>query len=269
MSKNSNPTNDPMSRSATMAPQRVMRVIDALAASRDGLTLTQIWAQTQLPKTSLLSILRSLAEGGYTISEGRFHRLGPQTYRIARAIARTDQFPGNVHALLEKLQKDCGETVMIGVPTEDWAKLVYVDVIESTSSLRFSINIGAERPMYSTTVGKILLAFASGDQAASYLSRTDLVAVTSHTVTDREVLVREFEEARRHGYIFSSGSVEGATGIAAPVFDAAGKLAGALAAAGPSERLRSHREEFIHGVVQCAGLMSTRLGYTGPYPKPV
>ena len=251
-----------------MAPQRVMCIIGALTEYRDGLTLTQLWERTQLPKTSLLSILRSLADGGYIISEDRKHRLGPETYRMAAAIGRTDRFPGNVHALLEKLQKDCGETVMIGVAREDWTKLVYVDVIESTSSLRFSINVGAERPMYSTTVGKILLAYASDDETASYLSQTELVAVTPGTITDRKVLLAEFEAARRVGYIFSSGSVEGATGIAAPIFGASGKLAGAVAAAGPSERLRGHREEFIRLVIQCCGLMSTRLGYTGPYPRP-
>lgn len=249
-----------------MAPQRVMRIIDTLSESRDGLTLTQIWERTTLPKTSLLSILRSLADGGYIISEGRKHRLGPETYRIAAAIGRTDRFPGNVHALLEKLQEDCGETVMIGVPAEGWMQLVYVDVIESTSSLRFSINIGAIRPLYSTTVGKILLAYASKERTDAYFEQTELIAVNPCTITDRATLMAEFESARRQGFIFSSGSVKGATGIAVPIFGASGKLVGAVAAAGPSERLDSHREHFIRLAIQCGCQMSAQLGYTGPYP---
>ena len=249
-----------------MAPQRVMRIVDALSVSRDGMTLTQLWARTQLPKTSLLSILRSLADGGYIISEGRKHRLGPETYRIAAAIGRTDRFPGNLQVLLEQLQKDCGETVMIGVPAEDGTQLVYVDVIESTSSLRFSINIGAVRPMYSTTVGKILLAYASPESRKEYFRQTELIAVNSCTVTDRDTLLAELATAHKAGYIFSGGSVEGATGIAAPVFGPEGKLAGAVAAAGPSDRLNNHRDEFISLIVQCGERMSTQLGYTGPYP---
>ncbi|RYF35185.1 MAG: IclR family transcriptional regulator, partial [Comamonadaceae bacterium] len=144
----------------TMAPQRVMRIIEALSDSREGLTLTQLCARTQLPKTSLFSLLRSLADGGYVISEGKNHRLGPETYRIAAVISRTDRFPGNVRPLLEELQKASGETVMLGVPAEDWHDLIYVDVIESTSWLRFSANVGAHRPLYSTSVGKVMLAYA-------------------------------------------------------------------------------------------------------------
>ena len=119
MSQDSRTQSDSPHTAATMAPQRVMCIIGALTEYRDGLTLTQLWERTQLPKTSLLSILRSLADGGYIISEDRKHRLGPETYRMAAAIGRTDRFPGNVHALLEKLQKDCGETVMIGVAREE------------------------------------------------------------------------------------------------------------------------------------------------------
>ncbi|RYX90306.1 MAG: IclR family transcriptional regulator [Comamonadaceae bacterium] len=247
----------------TMAPQRVMRIIEALSESREGLTLTQLCARTSLPKTSLFSLLRSLAEGSYVISEGKSHRLGPETYRIAAVIYKTDRFPGNVRPMLEELQKACGETVMLGVPTEDWMSLIYADVIESTSWLRFSANVGAHRPLYSTSVGKVILAYTDEKLRQRYLKNTDLVPKTAYTKVTRQALIRELDDIRANGYVISRGSVEGATGMAAPVFNAEGQLVAAVATAGPSERFERQRAHLLASVRDCAAKMSSKLGYNG------
>ena len=168
--------------------------------------------------------------------------------------------------LLEHLQQECGETVMIAVPTEDWMSLVYVDVIESNSSLRFSIKVGAYRPLYSTTVGKIMLAYASAEQRERYFEHTELIAFNANTVTDIKVLLKELNQARNKGFIFSNGSVEGAMGLAAPLFDARGQLRAAVGAAGPTERFKSQGKNLTQLISKCGEAMSRRLGYTGPYP---
>lgn len=245
----------------TMAPQRVMRIIEALAESREGLTLTQLCAQTQLPKTSLFSLLRSLAEGSYVISEGKNHRLGPETYRIAAMIYKADRFPGNVHLMLEDLQKASGETVMLGMPADDWMSLVYVDVVESSSWLRFSANIGAHRPLYSTSIGKVLLAYADETVRDHYLDNTELVRLTAHTAVTRKALLKELADIRHNGHIISRGSVESATGISAPVFDGNGRLLAAVATAGPSERFERQKDHLLKLVCDCAARMSAKLGY--------
>ncbi len=245
----------------TMAPQRVMRIIEALSESREGLTLTQLCAKTQLPKTSLFSLLRSLADGNYVISEGKSHRLGPDTYRIAAAIYKADRFPGNVRPLLEALQKASGETVMLGVPAEDWMALVYIDVIESTSWLRFSANVGAHRPLYSTSVGKVLLAYADEDVRDHYLDNTPLLPHTAYTVVTRKALLKELATIRKNGSVVSRGSVEGATGIAAPVLNGEGRLVAAVATAGLTERFERQREHLLGLVCGCADAMSAKLGH--------
>ncbi len=253
------------SKASTMAPQRVMRILEALAAHREGLTLTQLAVQTELPKTSLFSLLHSLSEAGYVVNQDKTHRLGPEAFRIAALIHRIDSFPGNVHDLLEQFQQDSGETVMIGTPTEDWMNLVYVDVVESNSSLRFSIKVGAYRPLYSTTVGKILLAYATPEQQARYFEHTELIAINSNTTTDAAALKRELEQARMQGYIFSSGSVEGATGLAAPILNTQGKVIAALGTAGPSERFKNQQKKLIELVTNCAETMSRKIGYGGKW----
>jgi DNA-binding IclR family transcriptional regulator len=251
----------------TRAPQRVMQVIAALARSRDGLSLTQISAQLGVPKTSLFSLLRSLESGGYVISENGHHRLGQETYTIAAMIQKTDAFPGNVRPIFMELHKACEETVMLGVPADDWSHLVYVDVIEASSWLRYSANVGAHRPLYSTSMGLTLLAFATREQQARYLETAQLAPITAHTITSKKGLMQAFREIRARGYVSSSGSIEGATGVSAAVFDSSGGLHAAVSMAGPTARYERDAERFAVLVMTCGEKMSRALGYAGDYPR--
>ncbi len=249
------------------APVRVMQVISALAGQRDGLSLAQLSEALQLPKTSLFSLLRALEAGGYVMSENGHHRLGPETYSLAAAIQKTDGFPGNVRPWLSELHKACNETVLVGVPSNDWTQLIYVDVIEASSWLRYSANVGARRPLYSTSLGLTMLAFASPERQQHYMASTPLNAVTHHTITSRTALQQALRQIRAEGCACSSGSIEGATGVSAPVFDSSGELQAAVGMAGPTARYERNAEHFEALVVRCGEQMSRALGFTGDYPS--
>lgn len=244
-----------------------MQVIGALAEHRDGLSLAQLSDALQLPKTSLFSLLRSLEAGGYVISENGHHRLGQETFALASTIQRTDSFPGNVRPWLAQLHKACEETVLVGVPADDWRHLVYVDVIEASSWLRYSANVGAHRPLYSTSLGLTMLAFAPPERQRAYLGATSLQAVTAHTLTTRKALVQVFKQIRADGHAISSGSIEGATGVSAPVFGSNGALQAAVGLAGLTVRVERQQQSFADLVRACGENMSRTLGYTGDYPQ--
>ncbi len=249
------------------APLRVMQVITALARHRDGLSLAQLSDALQLPKTSLFSLLRSLESGGYVISENGHHRLGQETFGLAATIQRSDSFPGNVRPWLTHLHKACEETVLVGVPADDWSHLVYVDVIETSSWLRYSANVGAHRPLYSTSLGLTMLAFAPAERQRAYLGAAQLQAVTAHTLTTRKALSQAFKQIRADGYATSSGSIEGATGVSAPVFGSTGALQAAVGLAGLTVRIERQQQRYADLVRQCGQQMSRTLGYTGDYPQ--
>jgi len=61
-------------------------------------------------------------------------------------------------------------------------------VIEASSWLRYSANVGAHRPLYSTSLGLTMLAFSSTDRQRRYMEATPLTAVTHHTITSRTAL---------------------------------------------------------------------------------
>jgi len=249
------------------APLRVMQVLALLAAARDGLSLAQLSDRLQLPKTSLFSLLRSLEAGGYVTSENGHHRLGEEAFNLAAAISHQEGLRGRLRAPLQRLQELTGETVMLATPAPDWTHLVFADVIEAESSLRFTARVGAQRPLYSTSVGLALLAFAPPGDQKRYAEETELVRRTPDTVTSAAALSRTLQRIRRDGHVVYSGSVEGATGIAAPVFGPQGRVAASVSVAGPASRIADRSTRIVTHVIDAGRAMSLLLGYAGPYPR--
>ncbi len=153
------------------------------------------------------------------------------------------------------------------MPADDWSHLVYVDVIEASSWLRYSANVGAHRPLYSTSMGLTMLAFATPEQQRSYLDTARLSPVTAHTITTKKGLLQAFRQIQAEGFAASSGSIEGAIGLSAPVFGSNGQLQAAVGMAGPTARYERNEASFVALVKQCGEQMSRALGYTGAYPK--
>lgn len=148
----------------------------------------------------------------------------------------------------------------------NWSHLVYVDVIEASSWLRYSANVGAHRPLYSTSLGLTMLAFATPERQRHYLNTARLEAVTAHTITTPKGLIDTFRQIQAEGCACSAGSVEGATGVAAPIFDGDGAIYAAVGIGGPTSRFERNAERFIDLVRQCGTQMSRALGYEGRYP---
>ncbi|WP_186332137.1 IclR family transcriptional regulator [Bordetella genomosp. 13] len=244
-----------------------MQIVNELAISADGLSLVQLSERLQLPKTSLFSLLRSLEAGGYVESANGHHRLGPASYEMAAIIQERNGFPANVRSLLEQLHGASEETVMLAVPQRDGAELVYVAVIESDSWLRFRASVGARRPLHAASTGLVMLAFSTPAQQQAYAARAAMEPVTANSLTSRKALLDELKKTRAQGYVMRvSGSVEGATGLGAPVFGRDGALVAAVGLAGLTVRLERNAERLLSLILQAGEQMSRKLGYGGDYP---
>src|SRR4051812_44154372 len=138
---------------------RVMDILHALAAEPDGVTLAKLSEQLRLPKTSVFSLVRALEGGGYVKSNGGRYTLGDQARRLGASLGQARSLPKSVRPVLEWLAGETGETILLGVLSEDGDEISYVDVIESDKPLRFAVRIGNRRPLYCTAAGKTMLAF--------------------------------------------------------------------------------------------------------------
>lgn len=100
------------------------------------------------------------------------------------------------------------------------------------------------------------------DRALSH----ELPQLTDSTVTNRDELRKLIKQTAADGYAITVGErVDSASGLAAPVFDAAADLVGAVCVLGPTLRMPDDRcVEWVDVVVEHAERITRALG--GRFP---
>ena len=240
---------------------RLLGLFDVLAKSKDGMTLAELNQALKSPKSSLLNLLRPLVVDGYLAADNGRYRLGPSIFRLAANIMSVWNFSSTMRPYLEELAAQSGESVYLGVLDTVGSVITYVDSIDSTKAVRFSVPVGAARPLYSTAAGRVLLAFGDQEWVDDYLRNTKFMAYTPYTVTSRKALRDELEKIRRTRISISMGETFPESGaIASPIFGADGKLIAAIAIGAPVSRLEPALAELrpIIGDIAARASGSTR-----------
>lgn len=245
------------------AANRVVDILELVAARRDGLALREVSAELDAPKSSLLPLLRALTARGY-LEQARTgeYRLGRKVVDLGNGSSARPELPAVARPALLDLMRRTGETVFLGTIASDRVSVVYVDRVESEQIIRYAAGVGDRRPLPATSTGKAILAFLPDDEREAMLKSLPLVRHTERTVTSITALRASLEEIRRAGVCVSVDElVRGASGLAAPIFDRHGRVVAACSVAGPTDRLRPHLRQFATEVKATARTISTLLGH--------
>ena len=245
------------------AANRVVDILELLAARPDGLVLRDVSAQLEAPKSSLLPLLRALTVRRY-LAQGRAgeYRLGVGAVDLGAAASTPRELIEVARPLMVALMRRTGETVFLGTLCSDRASIVYADRVESDHIIRYAGGVGDRRPLHATSIGKVILAFLPPGERDEILKSLSLSRHTERTVTSLPALRASLEDVRRTGVCVTVEElVVGASGIAAPIFDRHGRVAGACAIGGPTDRVRPKLRTLATEVKATARTLSARLGH--------
>lgn len=178
---------------------RTLDVIERLADSDQHRTLGELSSELSIPKSSLHAILRTMAQRGWVEldSSGTRFGLGLRALRTGTAYVDRDDMVARVQPILDWLSNELGETAHLG--RLDGSDVVYLAKRESPHPIRLYSAIGRRLPAHATGLGKALLA-TWPESAVDRILPPELVALTPHTITDRDVLKQELERSRADGY---------------------------------------------------------------------
>lgn len=253
------------------SPLRVMQALEELAASRDGLTLTRLSEKLQTPKTSLLNLLRSLEAGSYVTQVNGHYQLGANALRLGALIsvrlAPESSISTRLHSLLVEMMEQAEETTLLGVMGDDRRHGVYIDSIEGRGAIRFTSLVGTRRPLFCSAFGKVLLSAQPPEQIDAYLKEMDLVLPNGGRRLHPEEVRGSLAAVRATGISVSYEEiVEGAGGVASPVFDRKGNLVAVMVIAAPITRLKARHDQLASMVHTFGERASRLLGFAGAYP---
>jgi DNA-binding IclR family transcriptional regulator len=190
----------------------VDRALEVLRCFRDDggpFGSAEIARRLDLPTSTAHRLIRALAESGFLEPLGRGYRLGPSVVELGLLSYRQRSLQ-LVEPELDHLQRTTGATADLAIRSGDSVLLV------AGGSLRKDLGIGLRRPLHSTALGKVLLAWGSLDLA----DLPPLRPLTDRTITDPAQLVSEIERVRRAGYALNDGeSAVGIRTVAVPISD--------------------------------------------------
>ncbi|HEX2255732.1 MAG TPA: IclR family transcriptional regulator, partial [Afifellaceae bacterium] len=190
---------------------------------------------------------------------GRY-RLGIALFGLGALVRRRMNLSTEAKPFLLDLRERTNETVLLAIPADGEIMVIYN--LESTQAIRMRSDIGVRQPAWCTAVGRAIFAF-HGEDAVERMLAGPLKARTPKTVTDSGALRAALAEVRRRGYAVEDEESEaGMRCVAAPVRDASGDVAAAVAVAGPVQRLSVDALAAMAApVIETAASISARLGY--------
>lgn len=246
------------------APQsvgRIFRILDFLSTRPEGEPLASIARATEAPKNSIVGLLAGMVEHGYLIRDERAtYRIGPTMFSLAMRIVGGMRLPGLVRPALERLMLESGETALAGALAPDDDVVAYFEKVESSNPVRYTVPLGERRELYPTAMGKLVLAFMDSDKRDAYLRSHTLQQFTASTITSVRALRDELRTIRETGVSHTSDErIIGASAIAAAVLGPRGQFVAGIGIAGPSERMRLHRDQHTKLLIREAKTLSELL----------
>ena len=238
--------------------------IDILASfdSLQAQSAADIVERTGLPRSTVFRALRQLSDDGFVSQEPATSRyvLGPRMLQLG-LIAR-EQLSLNelIAPPLLSLASQTRETITFSVVDLPWRLCAFV--LEAPSDLRSVALAGTRYPLHLGAASTAILAHLPADTAEEVLR--------FHGVPQRDLAKRmaRLTEVCEAGAVVSVGQrVTGATSVAAPILT--GDIVfGAVAIAGPSERMAPRENEFESLVIKVGGELSDRLTQVHPPRQP-
>lgn len=256
-----NPTIPTPPRKILLRPlERGLRVLAFLA--EHSASLSDIARAIDTPKSSLLDVLNTLVALGHVEHDGKLYRVGPQATTLAARLMGNNSLIYAASPTLESLASVTGENVALARFDADQRMLVYTHKIDGTHPIRFNMEVGDQRDLYSSNGGRVILANQSDAWIRAYLRETPLKAYTPNTLTDPTKIWERIREVRSRGADYSIEEMsEGGAGFSAPIYNADGHMISVLVITSVTHRAHRHLDYLLEKTKQAADEVSARLGF--------
>jgi DNA-binding IclR family transcriptional regulator len=252
---------DPMVKSA----ERAVRILEAVARVRGGLTHSDICHTLHIPSGSLTPLLNTLCILGYLVPENssKKYQLGSGVLFLARRYQEELDIVRVGQPLLHILVSQTGEAAAITI--ENGNRSTVVAKVDSPLPVSLSLHLGDSAPLYAGASGRIYLAFRSDDEIRHYLSTVELKPLTTKTPVHPDQIWQGLTAIRAGGLSYSREYIfEGVTAVAAPVRDFSGKVVATFIVSAPTSRMGVEKEKVVEKALrEAAAAFSEKLGFGG------
>ena len=243
--------------------ERALRIMETLAKSQDGMTITEISSKIDLHKSTIYRLLGTLIKMGY-VSQNKTSSAYDITLKLFELgydkVQKADVL-SVAKPYIKELMTISKETIHLVL--REKSEIIYIDKVESKNTIRMYSSIGRRSPVYCTSVGKAMLAYMEEKEIREIWEMSDIKKLTEYTITNYDRMLTELEQVRTQGYAVDEQENElGIRCIGAPIFDHNQEVVAAISISGPALRVTKERvKELGEAVKQYSLHISRELGY--------
>lgn len=227
------------------------------------LGVTQVARELDTSKAVIHRVLQSMVGRGLLTQDpaSRAYRLGPAAVAIGARALRDCDLRAVAEPILSALRDATDETTTLS--QRNGHDRAYIAQFPSPQEIKMLVEIGRTFPLHAGSSSKVILAHLA-DSEQDDVVKGVLERLTPQTVIDPAEIAYELQHIREHGYAVSRGERQpGAGAVAAPVFDYAGDVIGAISVCGPSQRFDELTvARLIPQVTTAAAAISEGMGWS-------
>lgn len=242
---------------------RALALLDILGENGGECSLGEIAHISKLPPSTVHRLLGSLQQRGFVVQNKitSNYTLGENLILLGRKAEKQRDVRNLARPCLEELARETSETV--NLTTLVGNSVVQLDHIDSPNMLKVTWDSEQHFPVHASASGKVFMAHLPNLELEKIFKSINPQPFTKRTIVDAKKSRVELELIRKRGYAIDDAErEEGVRCIAAPIFNARGRVVAAVSVSGPSLRLSLAKlESLANPVMHTASAISTSLGY--------
>jgi IclR family acetate operon transcriptional repressor len=248
-------------RASVPALERALTLLECLAQSRSGYSVSELSRRLSMPKSSVHVLLRTFEQRGYLHKQARGgrYRFGWKMVTLLRLAVDGVAISDEARPVLAGLCRSTGLTAHMGLL--EGGEIVIVERIEADTPNRVASWVGRRLQLSSTAVGKALIAHLPEEDVDAQLGRAPLTRVDERTHSTLPQLRRELQGIRESGYALCDEEHDtGVRALGAPVLNANRHAVAAIGVVGSKAQIPDQRiAELASAVKVAAGDIASRL----------
>ncbi|MDA0573123.1 DNA-binding transcriptional regulator KdgR [Burkholderia gladioli] len=246
------------------AAGKVFAVLEALGA-HGPIGISELSNRLDMSKTTVHRFLQTLKTLGFVAQEDETerYRLTIRLFELGSQALESVDLVREADVEMRRIGRLTREALHLGAFDED--HIIYIHKIDADYGLRMHSRIGRTNPLYSTAIGKVLLAWMAPEEAREALSRIEFRKSTQKTLASAEAVWSILPHVREQGYGEDNEEQEdGLVCLAVPVFDRFGRVIAGLSISFPTMRCGADTKAHYVALLKQAGqVISSKLGYRG------
>ncbi|WP_162048392.1 DNA-binding transcriptional regulator KdgR [Vibrio taketomensis] len=247
---------------AVSSVMKVFSILQALGEQKD-IGVSELSQRLMMSKATTYRFLQTMKTLGYVSQEEEADKYG-LTLKLFELGAKSLEYVDLI-ALADKemrvISELTNEALHLGALDEDG--IIYIHKIDSGYNLSMQSRIGRRNPLYSTAIGKVLLAERDESFVRRTLADVTFIKHTEKTLNSVDQLLVELAMVREQNFAQDNEEQEpGLRCIAAPIYDRFGHVIAGLSISFPTIRFDEDRLSYYVELLQtAANKVSMQLGY--------